>query len=115
MTRLTVRIDFGYGATLGPGKVNLLELVAQTGSIREAAAGMNMSYRKARLLLKAFKEDVWRAACRERHRSEARGGARRTPLGRFVVVLHALERAASKAGAPSITASAKRLAPPAKT
>ena len=56
MTRLTTRIDFVNGAALGPGKVKLLELVAQTGSIRNAAARMKMSYRQARLLLKALNE-----------------------------------------------------------
>jgi molybdenum-dependent DNA-binding transcriptional regulator ModE len=45
MTRLTIRIDFGNGAALGLDKVKLLELVAQTGSIHKAAAGMKMSYR----------------------------------------------------------------------
>src|SRR5262249_7256676 len=52
MPRLSIRIDFDKGS-LGPGKAHLLELVASTGSIRKAAAGMKMSYRKAWLLLKA--------------------------------------------------------------
>ena len=56
MTRLTTRIDFVNGAALGPGKVKLLELVAQTGSTRNAAARMEMSYRQARLLSKALNE-----------------------------------------------------------
>ena len=58
MTRLTIRIDFADGTALGPGKVRLLELVADTGSIRKAAVGMKMSYRKAWLLLKALKDTV---------------------------------------------------------
>jgi len=46
-TRLTIRIDFANGTALGPGKVRLLELIGETGSIRKAAAGMKMSYRPA--------------------------------------------------------------------
>jgi molybdate transport system regulatory protein len=56
MPRLTIRLDFDDGSALGPGKVRLLELVAETGSIRKAAGGMKMSYRKAWLLLKALEE-----------------------------------------------------------
>ena len=36
--------------------MQLLELVAETGSIRKAAAELGMSYRKAWLLLQALKE-----------------------------------------------------------
>jgi len=56
MARLTIRIDFGNGMALGPGKVRLLELVGETGSIRKAAAGMKMSYRRAWLLLQSLAE-----------------------------------------------------------
>lgn len=56
MPRLTIRLDFDDGSALGPGKVRLLELVAETGSIRKAASGMKMSYRKAWLLLKALED-----------------------------------------------------------
>ena len=38
MPRLMIRIDFDDGSALGPGKIRLLELVAETGSIRKAAA-----------------------------------------------------------------------------
>lgn len=86
MTRLTIRIDFGNGAALGPGKVKLLELVARTGSLRKAAAGMKVIYRQARLRLNALKEDVWRFANLGGTGGKAGGGARLTPLGRFVVV-----------------------------
>src|SRR3569832_37010 len=56
MARLTIRIDFDDGSGLGPGKVRLLELIAETGSIRKAAAALGMSYRKAWLLLQALKD-----------------------------------------------------------
>ncbi len=41
------RILFGAVTALGPGKVELLEAIAETGSISGAARRMGMSYRRA--------------------------------------------------------------------
>lgn len=112
MTRLTIRIDFADGTALGPGKVRLLELVAQTGSIRKAAAGMKMSYRKAWLLLKALKDTFGEPLVETTTGGRAGGGARLTPLGRFVVARYrGLEAAAVRAGAAPLAALGRRLAP----
>ena len=54
MTRLTLRIDFDEGRALGPGKVRLLELVGETGSISAAGRAMGMSYRRAWMLVDAL-------------------------------------------------------------
>ena len=51
MARMTIRVEFENGRALGPGKVRLLELVEQEGSIRRAALAMEMSYRRAWLLI----------------------------------------------------------------
>jgi len=49
--KASLRIEFGPEQRIGPGKVHLLELVAQTGSISAAAREMDMSYRRAWLLI----------------------------------------------------------------
>ncbi len=49
--RAAIKIDFGTEVRLGPGKVRLLELIAETGSISAAARQMEMSYRRAWLLI----------------------------------------------------------------
>ena len=49
--RITFRIDFASEKALGPGKVRLLELVAECGSITAAGKAMDMSYRRAWLLI----------------------------------------------------------------
>jgi molybdate transport system regulatory protein len=49
--RLTVRVDFGSDRALGPGKVRLLEAIAKTGSISQAGRSLDMSYRRAWLLV----------------------------------------------------------------
>jgi molybdate transport system regulatory protein len=48
---LHLRLDFGGGRSLGPGKVRLLELIAETGSISAAGRALEMSYRQAWLLI----------------------------------------------------------------
>src|ERR1700741_293448 len=50
-TRLTVRVDFGSDRALGPGKVRLLEAVRDSGSISQAGRSLDMSYRRAWLLI----------------------------------------------------------------
>src|ERR1700742_1630829 len=81
MARLTIRIDLAPGAQLGPGKVRLLELVAETGSIRKAAAGMKMSYRQAWLLLKALASAFGEPLVATATGGRAGGGAHLTALG----------------------------------
>ena len=54
MTKLRLRIDFEGDRALGPGKIRLLELVGETGSISAAGRAMEMSYRRARLLVSAM-------------------------------------------------------------
>ena len=49
--RAVIKIDFGTGVRLGPGKVKLLECITETGSISAAARAMDMSYRRAWLLV----------------------------------------------------------------
>ena len=50
-TRLTLRVDFGPGRSIGPGKIRLLEAVERTGSILQAGRALGMSYRRAWLLV----------------------------------------------------------------
>ena len=43
MPRVTIRIDFEGGRHIGHGKIRLLEMIAQHGSISQAAREMGMS------------------------------------------------------------------------
>ena len=110
MTRLTIRLDFDDGTALGPGKVRLLELVEETGSIRKSAAAMKMSYRQAWLLLKALEETFGEPLAATATGGSKGGGAKLTPLGRFVASRYRLlERAATKAAARQTKALAGKL------
>jgi molybdate transport system regulatory protein len=60
--RLTVRVDFGSDRVLGPGKIRLLEAIRKSGSISQAGRLLDMSYRRAWLLVdemnRCFREPV---------------------------------------------------------
>ena len=47
MPHLSIRIDLPGVGSIGPGKVRLLELVGETGSIRQAGLALRMSYARA--------------------------------------------------------------------
>lgn len=49
--RPQIRIMFRQAIAMGPGKADLLQAIAQTGSISAAARQMDMSYRRAWLLV----------------------------------------------------------------
>ncbi|MFZ1680439.1 MAG: LysR family transcriptional regulator, partial [Rhizobiaceae bacterium] len=52
MIRVSLRLDFDQGR-LGPGKIALLEQIAETGSISAAARALAMSYKRAWDLVEA--------------------------------------------------------------
>jgi molybdate transport system regulatory protein len=82
------RILRGKEIAFGPGKAELLRLVAETGSIGEAAKRMDMSYMRAWSLIQTmnacFKEPLI-AAVRGGHE---RGGAELTATGQRVLKLY---------------------------
>jgi molybdate transport system regulatory protein len=108
MTRLSIRIDFEGAEAFGPGKVRLLELIGEHGSIRGAAAAMSMSYRHAWLLLQAV-EDTFGAPVIVTATGGAKGGgAKLTPLGKTVVARYrAIEAQAARAAAGELTELSK--------
>ena len=98
--RLTLRIDFGNDRALGPGKVRLLELVRETGSISAAGRAMAMSYRRAWLLVDALNQTFRLPVVEARGGGAGGGGARLTPFGDTVIEAYrAMERDAHSASA----------------
>jgi molybdate transport system regulatory protein len=85
MPRLTLRVDFGSGRALGPGKVRLLEAIEKTGSISQAGRALGMSYRRAWLLVDDM-NSCFRDAVISAHPGGAHGGgATLTPFGQKLV------------------------------
>lgn len=82
---MRLRVDLAPGCSVGPGKISLLEAIAEVGSLSEAARTLEMSYRRAWNLLdelnRAFMEPVVATAIGGTHG----GGARLTDFGQSLV------------------------------
>ena len=90
-----LKIDFD-GRRLGAGKVRLLELIVETGSISAAAKKMNMSYRRAWLLMDELNHMFGRDVIETAAGGSGGGGAHVTEFGLQVVqVFRALENEAN--------------------
>jgi len=66
---------------MGPGKAELLEAIAATGSISAAAREMRMSYRRAWLLVQTMNECFAERLVESAKGGEHGGGASLTPAG----------------------------------
>ncbi|MDP2156067.1 MAG: LysR family transcriptional regulator [Sulfuricella sp.] len=80
-----LRILFGHAIALGPGKANLLEQIAETGSISAAARRMNMSYRRAWLLVDTMNQCFRKPLVGTATGGKGGGGAQITDLGMEVL------------------------------
>ena len=83
--RAAIKVDFGTEVRLGPGKVRLLELIAETGSISAAARQMEMSYRRAWLLIDELNGIFGKPVVETAAGGAGGGGAKITPLGEAVI------------------------------
>ena len=92
------RLQIKRGVALGPGKVALLELIAELGSISQAGKAMAMSYRTAWELVRSMNEDFVEPLVANTKGGVGGGGATLTPLGKEVLRRYrAMERRALKA------------------
>jgi len=83
---------------LGPGKADLLDAIAQTGSIRGAARELGMSYMRAWTLIRTMNA-AFRSPLVEKVRGGSdQGGARLTRRGAEVLAIYKrMEKQAEKA------------------
>lgn len=83
-----IRLFLGGEIAMGPGKAELLAAIAETGSISAAGRKLDMSYRRAWLLVETmnhcFREPLVVSAKGGRHG----GGAQLTDLGRQVLAIY---------------------------
>ena len=83
---------------LGPGKVQLMELIKTHGSIRSAGAAMNMSYRRAWLLIDELNGMFREPVVLKAQGGKQGGGATLTPFGEELLArFRSMEKRAEKA------------------
>lgn len=86
--RPRLRVVCGEDIAMGPGKVDLLALVAETGSIREAAERMHMSYMRAWTLIRTMNGCFNQPLVEAVRGGKAGGGAQLTETGRKALALY---------------------------
>lgn len=104
---LTLRIDLGTAGAIGPGKIRLLELIGETGSISAAGRAMGMSYRQAWLLIDSLNGAFREPATTTLSGGAKGGGAALTPFGaKLIRIYRDIEASASETVADDLAALA---------
>jgi molybdate transport system regulatory protein len=79
--RTNLRFTLAGGAPLSHGKAELMELIRETGSIRQAAARMDMSYRRGWLLVDELNRMFREPSVETKKGGKSGGGAGLTSFG----------------------------------
>ncbi|MDZ4792119.1 MAG: winged helix-turn-helix domain-containing protein [Hyphomicrobiales bacterium] len=105
MLTLSLRIDLGPDRRIGPGKIELLERIAATGSISAAARSMEMSYKRAWDLVEETNKLLGKPVVAAQTGGKQGGGAKLTAFGHSIVTrFRAIELAAITAATVQLTA-----------
>jgi len=80
-----LRVLLGSSIAIGPGKADLLDAIGRTGSISAAAREMDMSYRRAWLLVEAANRAFVEPLVATATGGSGGGGAQLTDFGRCVL------------------------------
>jgi molybdate transport system regulatory protein len=110
-----LRIKSGDDIAVGPGKIELLEAIASTGSITAAAKSLGMSYRRAWLLVDTMNRCFKSRVVDTEVGGTRGGGTQLTAVGaRLVRSYRLIEARAAKAAATEIAVLTGLLVRPAK-
>jgi molybdate transport system regulatory protein len=111
-----LRILLGAEIAIGPGKADLLEAIARSGSISAAGRELGMSYRRAWNLVEVMNRSFRAPLVETLTGGAGGGGARVTAFGADVLTRYrAMETKAAIAVAPEMKAFARLMAGSAKT
>lgn len=115
MARVSLRLSFTDEKAIGPGKVRLLELIEQTGSISAAGRAMEMSYHRAWNLIDELNHTFKKPLVTKAPGGAGGGGAALTPAGEEVVRRYrAIEATIAKHASAEMRALEGLLAQPAR-
>jgi molybdate transport system regulatory protein len=107
---LFIRVRFGDRAFIGPGKVQLLELIQAHGSISGAGRAMGMSYRRAWMIIEELNKAFASPLVEKQTGGSGGGGALLTELGKEVAERYRrIEREAAERAADDLDALAGHL------
>ena len=110
MARITLRIDLDGAGSIGPGKVRLLELIEEHGSIRAAGSQLKMSYARAWSLVQELTAIFGAPVVNAAPGGKSGGGATLTTLGRQVIAAYRAAESKAEAAARSEVEKLRRRA-----
>ncbi len=103
LPHLWLRVRFEGADFIGPGKAELLERIAASGSIAAAAREMSMSYKRAWSIAEALNGIFDQPLIASSRGGPGKGGAALTPRGIEVLAAYrAIEAAAGQAAAEEL-------------
>lgn len=109
--KLRLRLLFGPEIAVGPGKIALLQAIRETGSISAAARRMNMSYRRAWLLVDTMNRCFRKSLVEASPGGKGGGGAKVTEFGATVLAKYqTMEKTAAAAVSTHIKSFTQLLA-----
>ena len=82
---LKLQLDLPGGARIGPGKVRLLELIEEAGSLSRAAEAMHVSYRRAWLFVQQINQAFDEPAVSTPEHGHGGAAARLTDFGKELI------------------------------
>jgi molybdate transport system regulatory protein len=105
-----VRVVFGKGLAVGPGKIDLLAAIDALGSIAAAGRSMKMSYQRAWSLIEELNAMFSEPLVTVSRGGAGRGGARLTSIGKTLLERYrAVERTTASICENELTDMAKLL------
>jgi len=102
---LHIRVDLVPGISLGPGKADLLQGIAETGSIAAAGRRLGMSYKRAWSLVETLNGMFQEPLVAATKGGASGGGAALTATGEAVLARYrAIQERAARAAAEELAA-----------
>lgn len=97
------RIQIKHAVAIGPGKADVLQAIAETGSLAESGRRLGMSYQRVWSLVRAMNNDFVEPLVSTQRGGVAGGGAALTPLGKKTLTIYrTIERNAERAVAKQV-------------
>jgi molybdate transport system regulatory protein len=92
------RVQLKHAVAIGPGKADVLQSLAESGSIAETGRRLGMSYQRVWSLVTAMNEHFVEPLVSKQRGGSAGGGTTLTPTGKRVLALYrTIERDAQRA------------------
>lgn len=92
------RVEIKHAVAIGPGKADVLQRIAETGSLAEAGRSLGMCYQRVWTLVAAMNADFVEPLVLKQRGGAAGGGAQLAPTGeRVLEICRLIERDAQRA------------------